>query len=156
MDIRDLHPLRFTADITQILPFLSYCKKRKPIFRSRMRQAILNDMGIKIPESEKEQDDEPFLQLGYGVNSYFDSMKMLGYMFIWISIFCTPLYIAFSSNSMIGMKELVTGFKFKTQQFTLGNMGGTESNCISTRLEQKNLLLSCSNGIDGQMLYSDT
>lgn len=146
MNERDLHPLRFNADKTEILPFLKICCRKKPNFRQSLRKAVMKDMKIKIPETEKDIALEPFLQLGYGVNSYFDILKMIGFLFFLISLAMIPAMYIYSHNTMIGLKHELTGFKFATQQFTLGNMGGADTTCQSASVDRGNMKLSCTNG----------
>lgn len=64
----------------------------------------MKDMKIKIPETEKDIAEEPFLQLGYGVNSYFDILKLIGCMFFIVSLFLIPMMYFYANNTMIGLK----------------------------------------------------
>ena len=77
MDIEDLHPMRKTK-LDDILPFLKpfrKCRKApKEDFDHALRTTFLKELGLKVPNSEIELINEPFLRLGYGVNSYFDIM----------------------------------------------------------------------------------
>jgi hypothetical protein len=77
MDIEDLHPMRKTK-LDDILPFLKpfrKCRKApKEDFDHALRTTFLKELGLKVPKSEIELIKEPFLRLGYGVNSYFDIM----------------------------------------------------------------------------------
>jgi hypothetical protein len=57
---------------------------------------MLKEMGIKMPKSEGQLLSEPFLMLGYGVNSYFDILLSMVYMFIFISIVCIPILVCYS------------------------------------------------------------
>jgi hypothetical protein len=76
MDIQDLHPLHDMARMQQALPYLKYCmKKPKPYFTGELRKALLKEMGMKLPKTEKKVAKNPFLLLGYGVNSYFDVLE---------------------------------------------------------------------------------
>ena len=77
MDVEDIHPMRKTT-LEEILPFLKRFRKcRKPPkedFDHALRQTLMKELGLKMPKSELELMKEPFLRLGYGVNSYFDIM----------------------------------------------------------------------------------
>jgi len=55
MTIEDMHPMRDRANIEHVIPFIKMClcKKRKPDFKHAMRAVMLDEMGIKIPKSEK-------------------------------------------------------------------------------------------------------
>ena len=56
MDIEDLHPMRRSAKMDMILPFLKpfkWCRRKpKPDFRHALRKTLLEEMEIKIPKSE--------------------------------------------------------------------------------------------------------
>ena len=100
MDIEDIHPLRYITSISDILPFLKPCFKKKKNFKLALKQALLKEMDIKYSKSEATVLNEPFLYLGYGINAYFDLMLSLIYMFIAITIFSIPMYFAFSKNDI--------------------------------------------------------
>lgn len=75
MDIEETELLKYRARWDDILPALKIFRrffKRKPGFRQALRKAMLADMDIPIPKSEETLANDPFLLLGYGVNSYFD------------------------------------------------------------------------------------
>jgi len=72
-------------------------------------------MGKKVPKTDREMREEPFLMLGYGVNAYLDIMLSLSYMFIWITIFCIPIFMFYKSNNMESMSSMdLSGFKLAT------------------------------------------
>ena len=75
MDIDDMHPMRKVSMI-DILPFLKpfrrCLKPPKEDFDHALRSSMLKELGLKMPKTEIELQKEPFLRLGYGVNSYFD------------------------------------------------------------------------------------
>jgi len=75
MDIEDMHPLYDRVKIGHILPCLKHCFKPKPLFRDQLRLALLGEMGLKLPSTEKRLAKQPFLLLGFGINSYFDIME---------------------------------------------------------------------------------
>lgn len=103
-DIEDMHPMREAVKLDEILKFLKVfrsCKKKeKPNFKQHFRKALLEELSITIPESELELQREPFLMLGYGINSYFDIMKQIMFMFIFITIVLCPVYYLYSSNDV--------------------------------------------------------
>ena len=102
MDVEDLHPMRRSAKMDDILPFLKpfrKCRKaRKPDFRYALRKTLLEEMQIRMPKSETQLQNEPFLRLGYGVNAYFDIMLSIFYMFTFISLVCLPMFHLYSTN----------------------------------------------------------
>ena len=133
MDVEDLHPMRRSANLDDILTFLKpfrKCRKpRKPDFRYALRKTLLEEMQIRLPKSETQLINEPFLRLGYGVNSYFDIMLSIFYMFTFISVVCIPMFRNYSINEAEGMLDLQTGFALTLGKFSLGNMGGSNVQC---------------------------
>ena len=57
-------------------------------------------MEVKLPKSESELQEDPYLLLGYGLNSYYQVMFSLFGMFFWVSVFCFPLYIILAGNGV--------------------------------------------------------
>ena len=68
-----------------------------------MRKTLLAELDMKIPKSELELQKEPFLMLGYGVNSYFGMIYSIMQMFIIISVVSLPLFYAYKSSEAVGM-----------------------------------------------------
>lgn len=58
-------------------------------------------MGMKIPKSEEQLIEDPFLILGYGINAYFDMMRELAQMFLIITLFFIPVYMWYLSNNFL-------------------------------------------------------
>lgn len=139
MDVEDLHPMRRSAKMDDILTFMKpfrKCRKaRKPDFRYALRKTLLEEMQIRMPKSETQLNNEPFLRLGYGVNSYFDIMLSIFYMFAFISLVCLPMFYCYSQNDSQGLSELQTGFAKVLGKYSLGNMGGSTVICQSMRLK---------------------
>ena len=77
-------------------------------------------MKIPMPGNDKEVAEDPFILLGYGINSFFDLMYSLFWMSIFITIFSLPLMIEFSSHDALAKEP-----RYIFNQFSLGNMGGT-------------------------------
>lgn len=73
-------------------------KKKKKNFKSALRRAMLEDIGIKVPKSEGEIDADPFLILGYGINAYFDILESLSSMFTIITIFAIPMFLIYAEG----------------------------------------------------------
>ena len=82
----------------------------------------MEELKIKIPKSETENIDKPFIVCGYGVNSFFDVTKSLMYMCLFITVFLLPVYIIYSCNEASGLQELDRA-KYVVNQFSLGNLG---------------------------------
>jgi len=49
--------------------------KPKIPFEDNLRVALLAELNLKLPKTEKKVNKNPFLLLGYGVNSYFAVLK---------------------------------------------------------------------------------
>lgn len=108
MDVEDLHPLRARAKRYHILTICQSCLKKKnekPDFVPALRRSMLDELGIKIPESEEQLAQDPFLMLGYGVNAYFDIMFSLVIMYACITVFCLPVFHAYAANGSEGMRH---------------------------------------------------
>ena len=88
-----------------------------------------------IPENEVHQDGQPFVIAGYGVNSFFDIMKRLVYMFLVITCICIPMMGIYAGNREKGAKQLEKPKALSPMNsFTLGNMGGSDAKCMTRRL----------------------
>lgn len=150
MDVEDIHPMRRSAKLDDVLPFLKpfrKCRKaRQPDFRFALRKTLLDEMQIRMPKSETQLVKEPFLRLGYGVNSYFDIMLSIFYMFSFISVVCIPMFYCYGNNEANGMTELQAGFALTLGKYSLGNMGGSTVICEAYRINDGiKWDLSCNN-----------
>jgi len=104
MDIEIMHPLRSRAKFDHIIPAFKCfrkCFKAKPEFKRELKNALLKDMGFKLPDrkNQKQTDQNPFLLLGYGINAYFDIMLYLGVLMLLITAFMAPAAYIYSNNS---------------------------------------------------------
>ena len=100
MDIQDQMPIREMTDLWHIAPWFKMCfKPRKMPFKLALKKALLQEMGLEAPESDKQIAEDPFLILGYGINAFFDIISSLSVMFIWITIFFLPLFYIYSSHT---------------------------------------------------------
>ena len=78
MDIEDVHPLRERVELHHITPILLWCfKPKKSDYKHKLRQSMMKELDIKMPKSEEQIQDDPFLILGYGVNAFFDILMSL-------------------------------------------------------------------------------
>ena len=76
MDIDDIHPLLHRARKQHIMPCLRRCLgPPKSEFSDLLRIELLRELGLKLPKTEKKVAKNPFLLLGYGVNSYFEVLE---------------------------------------------------------------------------------
>lgn len=113
-------------------PFLNYMccclmKKKKKNFNLALKRAIRNKLGLKVPKSDERIDANPFLLLGYGMNSYFEVMVELMVMVGLISLVTVPLMMTFSSFDALAAYP---GYGWN--QYTLGNIGGADSFCAQS------------------------
>jgi len=146
MDIDDLHPLRDRVRYYHILPCLKFCKsKDHHNFDYELRRAILDDMNIKMPKTDHAIETDPFLLLGFGVNSYFDIMLDLMKMNIWITIFVLPLFYCYSHNYQLAL-DTGSPVKYAINQYSLGNMGGSHVKCTPKSSVFDSVILSCATG----------
>lgn len=114
-------------------PFLKYIcccllPKRKPNFKFALKRAIRRKLEMKVPKSDIEIEANPFLQLGYGMNSYLDIIVELMCMAALCSIVSVPLMMAFSSFSAL---EKLPGYSMN--MYTLGNIGGADAFCAQSK-----------------------
>ena len=98
MDIEDIHPLREKVQWAHIIPICKRCKPLKKKFRFELRKALLAEMKIKMPGTDVRLDKDPFLLLGFGLNSYFDIILALLKMFLLITFFFAPTMYLYCSN----------------------------------------------------------
>lgn len=113
---------------------------------------MLDELGIKIPESEEQLVQDPFLMLGYGVNAYFDIMFSLVIMYTCITIFCLPIFHAYASNGSEGMSHYAAeGLQSLIGVVTLGNLGGSIMVCENVMIIDGTIDLSikCKNSKRG-------
>lgn len=99
MDIEDTNPLRESVNPSHIASFLTRCfkqKNKKSEFKYALRQSLLQELEFKVPKSDNELYQDPYLILGYGINAYYDILLSLACMFVCISIFCIPIYFTYS------------------------------------------------------------
>jgi hypothetical protein len=74
----------------------------------------------------EENIDDPFLQLGYGVNAYYQILASLAKMFFWMFLFCIPLFYIYGTGLHFrGMKS------YPISRFFIGNFGGSTMMCKS-------------------------
>ena len=90
-------------------------------------------MGIPLPENDKDVAEDPFILLGYGINSFFDLMSQLFWFAIFVTIFFTPLMTEFADQK--GLKHEP---RYMFNQFSLGNMGGSNIQCSQHGLTVEN------------------
>jgi len=143
MDIQDNHPLVDKIRMQHIMPCLKHCTGQpKPEFNAQLRIAMLKELGLKLPKTEKKVNKNPFLLLGYGVNSYFDVIEQMSKMFVFISIFFIPVMAIYHDNHQQQLANQ-PGMPYMVSSLSLGNLGGARVNCHQNELIFNKIDLSC-------------
>jgi hypothetical protein len=73
---------------------------------------------LAISQLDREMQNKPFLQVGFGVNQYFDILVQSLVMMILISLFCIPVYILYAKG------EVYSDSYNPFLRITIGNMQG--------------------------------
>jgi len=133
--------------ISKVWPWFKHCKcccRPKPNFKLALKKSLLNKLDMKIPKSDMALDEDPFLQVGYGINAYFDVIAQLAWMFCIISLVMLPTMFKFAEYG--GLKDISPFYVI--DQYTLGNMGGASVLCnnVPNNIDQIQLQLSCPSG----------
>ena len=119
-------------------------KRRKPNFNNRLKKSLRKKLDFHYPKSELRAEEDPFLLLGYGMNSYLIIMLELTVLTGLISLVTIPLMLTFSSFNAL---ETMPGYDWN--QYTLGNIGGSDAFCTQSTFmsdEASAMSLSCPNG----------
>lgn len=92
--------------ISKVWPWFKHCscRKQKPNFKLALKKSLLNKLDMKIPKSDMALEEDPFLQVGYGINAYFDVISQLTWMFCIMSLVLIPSMAIFSSYG--GLKDV--------------------------------------------------
>ena len=88
-------------------------------FKLGLKTGLRNRLGIKVPKSDQRVDKDPYLLLGYGMNSYFTVMIQLMWLCILICVAAIPLMGIYATG------ENLSGLA----AFSLGNLGGSDVVC---------------------------
>ena len=119
--------LKTPVEVTwPFLKFICCCliKRRKPFFNGTLKRSLRKKLEFHYPKSEKRAEDDPFLLLGYGMNSYLTIMLELTMLTLLISVVTIPLMMTFASFD--GLKNQPN---YSWNQYTLGNIGGSDAFC---------------------------
>lgn len=128
--------------ISPLLNHIPFFRNRNISFRHSVRLSICAELGVRIPESDLSQREQPYLIAGYGVNAYFDFLMHVCKMFLCIFIFALPLYYYYGKG--VGLK----GWKsFPVTRFTMGNLGGADMFCKQTSLHRGKMKFNCPSGL---------
>ena len=112
-----------------VWPFLNYMcccllRKRKKNFDFALKRSIRKRLALKISKSDAQLEDDPYLALGFGFNSYFDVMVQLMMMSAIISVLMLPIMFQYSQYEYL--KDYPG---FSDAKYTLGNIGAAWTLC---------------------------
>lgn len=99
--------------------------KRKMGFKLGLKTGLRNRLGIKVPKSDLRVDKDPYLLLGYGMNSYFTVMLQLMWLCVLICVVAIPLMGIYATG------EQFTGLN----AYSLGNLGGSDVVCAQAPIQ---------------------
>lgn len=121
--IEQQHKLRQTP-LGVVWPFLNYTccclmKKRQKRFDLALKRSLRRRLALHNSKTDQLLEEDPFLMLGYGMNSYFDVMKQLMGLFAVITLFLAPVMWYLSRFDALAEYP-----GYGTNQFSLGNIGG--------------------------------
>lgn len=103
--------------------------KKSFVFKRNLKECIFSELGMEVPQSDRDIDDEPFLYFGYGVAAYFDLTVGLLQMFLVISVCCLPVLWIYSKGKDFESSDSLT---MNLSQYVLGNLGGSTVMCHVT------------------------
>ena len=86
------------------------------------------------------------MQLGFGINSYVDTLKSLVFFFLTVSIACIPIFYSYGSDKFGALKTTELNPFARMGVMTLGNLGGASVLCIQKRVIERELSLQCPRG----------
>jgi len=110
-------------------------KKRVRKFKLGLKRALRSKLELKVPKSDLMLEKDPYLLLGYGMNSYFQIMLQLMYLCMLICVVTVPLMFVYSSaGGFTGMNA-----------FSLGSLGGADVYCTQAPflLAEASAAISC-------------
>jgi hypothetical protein len=82
------------------------------------------------------------------MNAYFDLLLSLTYLFMWITIFSIPTYLIFASYGAIYGESMGI-----VTQFSLGDMGGANTQCIGIQWYTSTMIYTCDTGVLTSYVY---
>jgi hypothetical protein len=115
-------------------------KKQKKDFRLSLRKALLKKMDMRMPKSDMMLEEDPFLRLGFGMNAYFDTLRYLMFMMLFIFVCIMPVMYLYSGYQGISKDAMGA-----VTRFSLGNMGGSGVLCKQSPFDTETPL-SCKSG----------
>ena len=112
-----------------VWPFLNYVcccllRKRKKRFDLALKRSLRKRLALRNSKTDALLEEDPFLMLGYGMNSYFDVMKQLMAMFALITVILVPPMWQLSRFDALEQYP-----SYGVNKYTLGNIGGAQAVC---------------------------
>lgn len=140
--------IKTPVDVTwPFLKCLCCCllKRRKPKFNGALKRSLRRKLEFSYPKAELRIEENPFLLLGYGMNSYLSIMLELMVLTGIISLVTIPLMMTFASFNAL---QSMPGYDWN--QYTLGNIGGSDAFCAQSTFmgsgKATALTVDCPNG----------
>lgn len=101
---------------------------------------------------EADEDYNPYNQLGYGFQAYFDTLKIFGCLFVVLTIVMLPAFYYYAVHR--GLYEVTHGYY--NSVFMLGNMGFNKAVCVSSyvQLNANPITLTCESGTVLNLVYA--
>ena len=87
---------------------------------------------MPLSKNDARIEEDPFILLGYGMNSYFAVVVQLLIMVGLITCCTLPMMFIYSS-----FDDLVSNPGYEFNQYTLGNMGGAVAFCAQSSFQSK-------------------
>ena len=107
-----------------------------------LKAALRRKLELKVSKSAQQIEDDPFILLGYGLNSYFSVVLQLMIMMGFIMLISFPLMMVYASYD-----DLKERPGYSSNQYTLGNLGGSTAICGTSGFTSgQKMPLSCSSG----------
>lgn len=100
--------------IVKVWPFLRYTcccllKKEKKSFMLGLKGALRRKLDMTVPKSDVAIENDPYLQLGYGMNAYFQIVIQLMCMMLLIMCVTVPVMLIYASHDHL---EQQPGYSF--------------------------------------------
>lgn len=138
-----------TTPIEKVWPFLKYTcccllKNKKPSFKTGLKRALRHKLAMSIPKNDLLLEEDPFLLLGYGMNSYFQIVVQLMIAVAMITFVTLPLL--FMNASYDDLAQLPN---YSFNQYTLGNYGGADAFCSQSTFKSDEMAIpiKCTSGV---------
>lgn len=107
-------------------------------FKHSLRITLNKELDLYF--DNEEEDNEPFLVLGYGANAYFEIVESLSKMFMAITLFAIPIFYIYVTGNYYGEKT-----NFITKSF-FGNFGASKMLTKEARFASGHISLRCPGG----------